>query len=343
MKFDVAMLVGNPAEARDFATSAEAEGFSGVYTFEGQHDPFLPLAVASQHTQALELMTGIAVAFGRSPLTLAHTAYDLQLMSQGRLILGIGTQVKAHIERRYSMPWSKPAARMREFVQALHAIWNAWQTDGKLAFEGEFYRHTLMMPTFSPGPNPYGIPKVFLAGVGEGMVQVAGEVGDGYIVHPFHTEKHLREHSLPALERGLAISGRTRADMEISCQVILGTGFSDEEVASATEAARRQIGFYASTPTYLPVLECMDRVDIHQPLLEMSRQGDWDNMGSYVDDVLLNAVAAIGTPEQAAERILITRGELVERISPVAYGKDIKLFAAVNDALKALMPMGSSR
>lgn len=337
MKVDVAMLLKNPADAAEFAATAETQGFGGVYTFEGQHDPMLPLAIASQHTSNVDLMTAIAVAFGRSPLTLAHSAYDLHLMSQGRLILGIGTQVKAHIERRYSMPWSKPAARMREYVKALHAIWDSWQTGGRLSFEGEFYKHTLMMPTFSPGPNPYGVPKVFLAGVGPLMVKVAGEVGDGYIVHPFHTEKHLREHSLPALEEGLAISGRTRSDMQVSCQVILGTGLDADEIEQATAAARRQIGFYASTPTYLPVLECMDRVDIHEPLLEMSRQNKWEEMGDLIDDELLHAVAAVGTPAKVADHILETRGSLIDRVSPVAYRTDISLFARVNEEITKRM------
>lgn len=336
MKFDVAMLIKNPSEAAAFAASAEKQGFASVYTFEGQHDPLLPLAVASEHSQNLELMTAIAVALARSPLTLAHTAYDLQLMSKGRFILGLGTQVKAHIERRYSMPWSKPAARIREFVKALQAIWACWQTGEKLAFEGEFYHHTLMPPTFSPEPNPYGIPRVFLAGVGPLMVQVAGEVGDGYIVHPFHTERHLREHSLPALDRGLAISERTRDQMEVSCQIIIATGKDGFAIEKATAAARRQIGFYASTPAYLPVLECMDRVDIHQPLLDMSREGKWDQMGSLVDDSLLHAVAAVGTPHQVAERIMQTHGGLIDRVSPVAYDVDIELFASVGNALKEI-------
>jgi probable F420-dependent oxidoreductase len=336
MKLDVAMLIKNPLEAAAFAAAAEREGFASVYTFEGQHDPLLPLAIAAEHTENLELMTAITVALARSPLTLAHTAYDLQLMSRGRLILGLGTQVKAHIERRYGMPWSRPAARMREFVQALQAIWSCWQSGEKLAFEGEFYRHTLMPPTFTPEPNPYGIPRVFLAGVGPLMVQVAGEVGDGYIVHPFHTRRHLSEHSLPALARGLAISGRTRAQIEVSCQIIMATGADAATIEQATAAARRQIGFYASTPAYLPVLECMDRADIHQPLLAMSREGQWDRMGDLIDDALLHAVAAVGTPHQVAERILETRGDLVDRISLIAYGVDIALFASVGNALKAV-------
>lgn len=337
MKIDISMLVANPAEAGRFASTAEAEGLNGVYTFEGQHDPFLPLAIASQHTSTLELITGIAVAFGRSPLTLAHTAYDLQLMSQGRLLLGIGTQVKAHIERRYSMPWSKPAARMREYVKALHAIWHSWQTGDPLRFEGEFYKHTLMTPTFSPGPSPYGNPKVFLAGVGPAMVKVAGEVGDGYIVHPFHTERHLRDHSLPALGEGLSLSGRKRQNIQVSCQIILATGFSGDEIDQATHAARQQIGFYASTPTYLPVLECMDRADIHAPLLEMSRRGEWEKMGALIDDELLHAVAAVGSPAQAAERIVSSRGALVDRLSPVAYGADIRIFTSINREIARLI------
>lgn len=335
MKLDLAMLTKNPMEAATFAAAAEQEGFAGVYTFEGRHDPLLPLAIAAKHSERLELMTAITVALGRSPLTLAHTAYDLQLMSGGRLILGLGTQVKAHIERRYGMPWSKPAARMREFVQALHAIWSCWQTGEKLAFEGEFYRHTLMPPAFTPEPNPHGIPRVFLAGVGPLMVQVAGEVADGFIVHPFHTPRHLAEHSLPALSRGLAASGRTRDQVEVSCQVIMATGTDAAVIETATTAARRQVGFYASTPAYLPVLECMDRVDIHAPLLAMARAGEWDAMGELVDDALLHAVAVIGTPDQVAERIVETRGGLVDRISPVAHGTDIALFAALANALRA--------
>lgn len=323
MKVDVALLIKNPLEAKDFAIAAEAEHFGGVYTFEGRHDPLLPLAVASQHTKTLDLITAIAVAFGRSPLTLAHTAYDIHLMSKGRLTLGLGTQVKAHIERRYSMPWSKPTARMREFVQALHAIWNSWQTGAPLAFEGEFYRHTLMMDTFSPGPNPFGVPKIYLAGVGSAMVRTAGEVGDGHIVHPFHTARYLREQSLPALQEGLTAAGRERKNFEISCQIIVAAGHTDDELSQAREAARRQIGFYASTPAYLPVLECMDRVDIHAPLLQMSKQNRWEEMGAMVDDELLHAVAAVGKPAQVAEHILESRGALIDRLSPVAYGPDI--------------------
>lgn len=334
MKIDALMLVANPAEAGQFASTLEKEGFNGVYTFEGQHDPFLPLAMASQTTSELELITGIAVAFGRSPLTLAHLGYDLQLMSGGRFIMGLGSQIKAHIERRYSMPWSKPAARMREQVLAIRAIWESWETGERLNFQGEFYNHTLMIPTFNPGPNPQGLAKIFVAGIGPLMTEVAGEVGDGYFVHPFHTAKFLEEVSLPALQRGFAKGATQREEFEISCQIVLATGFNDEEIKQASAAARNQIAFYASTPAYKSVLESVDRVDIQPELHRLSKQGDWAAMAEHIDDVLLHQIAVVGTPEQVAEKILSTRGALIDRISPIAYGTDTKLFVAVLEALK---------
>ncbi len=336
MKVDASMLVSNPLDAADFANTLQSNGFDGVYTFEGQHDPFLPLTVAAGATDRLELITGIAVAFGRNPLNLAHLGYDLQLASKGRFIMGLGSQVKAHIERRYSMPWSKPAARMREMVQAIHAIWDSWETGGKLNFEGEFYQHTLMMPTFSPGPNPYGKPRIFIAGIGPLMTSVAAEVGDGYFVHPFNSRAFIEQVSLPALEQGFAAAGngKSRDDFEISCQVILATGFSDEEISQAREAARNQIAFYASTPAYKPVLEVMDRVDIQPKLTEMSKAGQWGEMAALIDDAMLRDIAVIGTPAEVAEQILESRGDLVDRISPVAYDTDTALFSAVCSELK---------
>lgn len=322
-------MINNPADAGKYASYLEKESISGTYSYEGKHDPFLPLAMASLQTTRLELMTGIAVALGRSPLTLAQVAYDMQLMSKGRFILGLGSQVKAHIERRYSMPWSKPAARMRETALAIRAIWHSWQTAEKLNFNGEFYRHTLMTPAFNPGPNPHGNPKIFIAGVGPLMTEVAAEVGDGYLVHPFHTTSFLNQTSRPALKRGLAKAGKTFEDFQISCQVIIGVGSNDEELGRAQAAARNQIAFYASTPSYLPVLESVDRVDIQPELTRLSKQGAWQEMARHVDDDLLHAVAVIGTAGEVAERLIESRGDLVDRLSLVAYGAEDKLSATL--------------
>src|SRR5262245_17847498 len=227
------------AAARDL----EALGYDGGLSAEITHDPFLPLVVAAEHTEHLQLGTSIAVAFARNPMTLANIGYDLQTYSKGRFTLGLGSQIKPHIERRFSMPWSHPAARMREFILGLRAIWSAWSGEEKLAFKGEFYTHTLMTPFFDPGPNPYGPPKVMLAAVGDLMTEVAGEVADGMILHPFTTERYVREVTLPGIERGFAKSGRTRADFTLSLPVFVVTGSTDEEWETARTGTKQQIAF----------------------------------------------------------------------------------------------------
>ncbi len=223
------------ADAREL----EREGYDGAWSAETGHDPLLIVAGAATTTTTLELGTGIVVAFARSPMITATMANDVQLLSHGRLLLGLGSQIKPHIEKRYSMPWSHPAPRMREYVLAMRAIWDCWNEGTPLNFRGEFYRHTLMSPFFNPGPNPYGAPKVYLAAVGELMTEVAGEVADGLLVHPFSTERYLREVTLPALERGLAKSGRDLADFPISFSGLIATGDSDEALEDATRRGPR--------------------------------------------------------------------------------------------------------
>jgi probable F420-dependent oxidoreductase len=225
----------------------EQSGYDGTWVAETSRDPFLPLAIAAEHSSRIELGTSIAVAFARSPMTLANTANDLQQYSQGRFLLGLGSQIKPHIEKRFSMPWSHPAARMREFVLAMRAIWDCWNNRTKLDFRGEFYTHTLMTPFFDPGPNPYGPPKVYLAGVGELMTEVAGETCDGFIAHGFTTADYLRNVTIPALERGLAKSGRTRSQLDVSYPVFIVTGRNDQEFEAAAVGTRKQIAFYGST------------------------------------------------------------------------------------------------
>ena len=209
MKVDTGVMAPSLSDIGPRARELEELGYDGLLTAETGHDAFLPIALAAEHTERIELATGIAVAFARTPMVLAYTANDLQQMSKGRFVLGLGSQIKPHIEKRFSMPWSHPARRMREYVLALHAIWSAWNDQTPLKFEGEFYRHTLMTPFFAPPPNPYGAPKVFLAAVGEMMTEVAGEVADGIIIHGFTTERYVKEVTMPAVERGLE-DGRTR-------------------------------------------------------------------------------------------------------------------------------------
>src|SRR5579862_5394420 len=216
MKVDAALTITNLGAVPDAAEEVEAAGYDGIFSFEGQHDPFFPLLLAAEHTERVQLTTAVAIAFARNPMNLAQIGYDLQLASHGRFRLGLGTQIKPHIEKRFSMPWSQPVERMRELVLAIGAIWSCWHEGTKLNFRGEFYRHTLMSPFFNPGPNPYGAPKVYLAAVGELMTEVAGEVADGLLVHPFTTERYIREVTLPALERGLAKSGRELKDFPVS-------------------------------------------------------------------------------------------------------------------------------
>ena len=303
------------AGAAQAAKKAEAQGYDGVWTAETGHDPFLPLLIGAEHTERLELGTGIAVAFARNPMTTAMTAYDLQAFSRGRLLLGLGSQIKAHIEKRFSMPWSHPAPRMREFILAMRAIWACWQDGAPLQFEGEFYTHKLMTPFFNPGPHEYGVPKVFLAAVGELMTEVCGEVADGMLAHGFTTERYLREVTVPALERGLARAGRARQDFEISCPVFIVTGSDDEQMAKAEEGTRRQIAFYGSTPAYRGVLELHGWGDLQPELNSLSKQGKWVEMGTLIDDEVLNAFAVVAAPAEVPKEIIARFGDVIDRLS----------------------------
>ncbi len=305
----------DPADVVDTAVRAERDGYDGVWTAETAHDPFLPLALAAEHTRHLELGTGIAVAFARNPMTLAMTANDLQTMSGGRFLLGLGSQIKPHIEKRFSMPWSHPAPRMRELVLAMRAIWASWADGSRLAFRGEFYRHTLMTPMFDPGPNPHGPPKVFVAAVGPQMTEVAGEVADGLLVHGFTTERYLREVSLPALERGLARAGKWRGDVQISYPGMVVTGRDAAEVEVARKAVKAQLAFYGSTPAYRPVLELHGWGSLQPELHALSRRGAWDEMADLVDDQMLDTFAVVGDLGEIPGKVRARFGDVVDRFS----------------------------
>jgi probable F420-dependent oxidoreductase len=303
------------AKAAAAARGQEELGFDGLWAAETNHDPFLALTLAAEHTDRIELGTGIAVAFARSPMALAQTAYNLNAFAEGRLLLGLGSQIKAHITRRFSMPWSQPALRMREFILAMRAIWASWEDGTKLDFRGDFYEHTLMTPFFDPGPNPFGAPRVFLAAVGERMTAVAGEVADGMLCHGFTTESYLREVTLPALETGLDASGRTRADVQLSLPAFVVTGGTEEEMAAAAKGVRGQIAFYGSTPAYRGVLEHHGWGDLQPELNAMSKEGRWKEMGERIDDDVLSTFAVVAEPEDVADGLLARYGDLVDRVS----------------------------
>ena len=305
-------------QAATSAREAEEAGYSGAWTAETSHDPFLPLLLAAEHTSKIELGTSIAVAFARSPMTLANTAWDLQSYSRGRFVLGLGSQIQPHITKRFSMPWSKPAARMREMVLAIRAIWDCWQNGTTLNFRGEFYTHTLMTPFFTPAASDlgdFGPPKIFLAGVGELMTEVAGEVCDGFICHGFTTEKYLREVTIPALARGRAKAGKTMDGFEIVGPSFVVTGNDEADLAKAAAGTRQQIAFYGSTPAYRPVLDIHGWGDLQDRLNTLSKQGKWEEMGTLVDDEILNTFAVVGEPESIAPELHKRYGDVIQRIS----------------------------
>jgi len=318
MKFDAALMAVSLDETGAAARRAEAIGFDGMLSFEGPHDPFLPLVLAAHDTERLELTTAIAIAFARNPMTCAQMANDLQLLSRGRFILGLGTQIRPHIERRFSQIWSHPNRRMREFVRAIRAIWRSWNEGQKLDFRGEFYTHTLMTPLFNPGPNPFGPPPIHLAGFGPAMVQVVGEVADGWIVHPLHSRSFVEEVTMPALERGLMASGRTRRDMCVSSQTIVMLGNTDEQRARARDGGRAQVAFYASTPAYRILLDHHGWGEIQPQLNQLTKEGKWFEMMGHVGDDILDVVGVCGSPTEAGH-LLRERNRFADRTSLIVY------------------------
>lgn len=312
MKVDFT-LAGRPG---DWDTAAEAEraGYDGCWLSEIAHDPFPMLAIAATRTERVQLGTAIALAFARNPMSLAVLANDLQLYSGGRFVLGVGSQIRPHITKRFSMPWSAPAARMREYLLAMRAIWYSWANGEPLRFVGEHYTHTLMTPFFNPGPNPHGNPPVILAGVGPRMTKVAGEVADGFFVHGFTTERYLRETTLPALREGRAAAGREGLDgFEISGLPFIVTGEDAAATRVAEEAVRKQIAFYGSTPAYRPVLEAHGWGALGDELNQLSKRGEWDEMGRRISDEVLAEFAIVAPPDKVADQLLNRYGDIFTR------------------------------
>ena len=292
-----------PTDAIDRAHALREAGAAGVFTFEGPHDVFAPLTLATT-VGGLDLMTNVAIAFPRNPIQLAHQAYDHQLLSGGRFTLGLGTQIRTQIEKRYGAEFERPVGRMRELVGALRAIFATWQTGERLDFRGEFYRHTLMTPTFNPGPNPFGPPPIYVGALGPQLTRATAEVADGLLVMPFSTSRFLKELTMPAVRRGLAVRAGP-ADFALVPEVIVSAGADHD-------ATRRLLSFYGSTPAYRPVLDVHGWGDLQPELNALSKQGRWDDMAGLITDEVLHTIAACGTPAQIAvhirERIAAAEG-----------------------------------
>jgi len=310
MKLDV-QLDARPDEAAARAQELLSAGVDGLFTFEGPHDVFAPLITAAGVVET-DLMTNVAIALPRSPMHLANLAYDLQLLSKGRFRLGLGSQIKPHIENRYGATWSRPAARMREIVLAVKAILGSWQDGTRLDFRGEFTKHTLMPPTFVPGPNPYGVPPVLLGALGPVMTRTAAEVADGLLVMPFHSHRHFRERTLPAVAEGLELAGRERIDLYP--QAIVAMGGTPAEIEAASVGVRFLLAFYGSTPAYRPVLDVEGWGDLQPELNALSKTGDFTKMIELIDDDVLRTLAVVGTPTEVAAEIKARFGDVAERV-----------------------------
>jgi len=298
MQIQTTVPIPDIRDTGELFAELEAAGYDGANSYETKHDPFLPLALGARSTTSLRLGTAIAIAFARTPMLLATTARDLQDLSRGRFTLGLGSQIRPHITRRYSMPWSRPANRMRELVLGIRAIWDAWDRVAPLDFRGEFYTHTLLPPAFDPGPHEHGRARIHVAGVGPRMVAVAGEVADGLITHPFATRQSLEELVLPALG-----PGREREDFEVVVVVMLATGDAGPDLDAAVSTVRGQIAFYGSTPAYAPVLELHGWGDLHPRLNALSKEGRWADMTELVPDELVETIAVVGRRDEVASLV----------------------------------------
>ena len=316
MKFDLHLMSSDLHRIAAQASAAEAAGFDGLWTAETGNDPFLPLVLAAEHTQRIMLGTAIAVAFARSPMTVAYTAWDLARLSQGRFILGLGSQVKGHIERRYSMPWLPPAARMREYIEALRAIFKSWREGGSaLSYQGRFYRFSLMTPFFTPPAHQWSDIPIYIAGLNPRITALAGELCQGFIVHTFHTPRYLREVVIPNLESGLARAGRRRGDIELVSGLFGITGDSEQERAAEREAVRRQIAFYGSTRTYKPVLDLHGWGEVALRLNQRAARGDWAGMAAEISDEMVDTFALSAPLDELGPALASRYGGLLDRVS----------------------------
>lgn len=313
MKVDISLAMSGPLGSVPRAAELQALGADGLFSFENAHDVFFPLVLASTSCQ-IDLMTNVAMAFPRSPLHLAYAANDLQLLTEGKFRLGLGSQIRPHIQKRYGSVWEKPVAQMREWVSATKAILDHFAGEGPFDFKGQWTTHTLMTPNFNPGPNPNGKVPVLVGALGPKMCEMTAEVADGILVMPFNSERHFAERTMPALERGFAKAGRDRKDFEIILEVICAVGQTDEEIAAAANGVKTLLGFYGSTPSYKPVLDVEGWGELQPELNALSKQGDWAGMAKKIDDDVLRTIAVIGTPKELAAEIVRRFGHEANRV-----------------------------
>ena len=319
MKIDTSFAFGDRLDAIDRLQAdfrrREQLGFDAVVAAEIRNDPFLVLGLGAAVTERVELRTGIAVAFARNPMTTAYSAHDLQVFSRGRFTLGLGSQIQAHITKRFGMPWQGPAKQMADFIRALHAIWDCWYDGKPLDYRGDCYRHTLMTPDFTPQETRYGRPRVVMAAVGPLMIATAAREADGILVHTFCTPKYLQEEILPRIDATLAETGRSRADFEVSFPPFVVTGTTEQEFEAARQRVKYRIAFYASTPAYRPVLECHGWEDLQPKLNQLSKNNGWERMPELINDEMLETFAVVGEPRRVATEIRRRYGPLVDRLT----------------------------
>ena len=317
MQLDAGLAVGGKhlPTIGEVGRAAESLGFAGLWTSETKHDSFLPLAVAANNTKRLDLGTSIAIAFSRSPMTMAQISWDLQELSDGRFILGLGTQVKAHIERRFSMPWGRPAARLEDYILALRAIWRSFQTKEPLDYKGEFYQHTLMTPFFNPGPIEHPEIPIYIAGVNTRLARLAGELCDGFHIHPFHTPEYVRQIVKPAIKEGAERENRSPEDIKLATSVFVITGETGEEVEEQREKMRAQTAFYASTPSYRVVLEAHGWEEVGEELGKLARDKKWDEMPNLITDEMLRTFAVEAAPDEVGPALKERYAGLMDRVA----------------------------
>ncbi len=312
MKVD-APLTADLTRVANQATKLEALGYDGLRLAELNHDPFLPLTIAAEHTERTELVTSVAVAFARNPMSMAVLAHDLNAFSQGRLVLGIGSQVKPHIERRFSMPWHKAAAQMREFIESMNAIFDCWYEGSRLEYVGEYYQHTLMPSTFTPDNTDVPRPRIALSATGPLMTKVAAETADGMIMHPFSSEKYMREVTIPAIETGLTSRGRSLDDFQLDYAPMIATARNDEALQQATDVLRDRIAFYGCTVAYKPVLDIHGWGDMQEELIALNRAHDKKGMAALITDEMVETIGIVGTPEDVIDKMKARFGGLIHR------------------------------
>lgn len=315
MKFDASIIPEDLNAVPELAKKMEDMGFNAIWTPETSHNAFLPLTLAAYATEKIDLGTSIAVAFPRSPMAMAYICWDLATQSKGRFIAGLGTQVKAHIERRFGMEWFSPGPRLRDYILAMRAIWHSWQNNEPLKYEGEFYAHTLMTPFFQPAPLKHPEIPVYIAGVNQYLCQLAGEIGDGFHVHPFHTADYLRDEIIGNVKIGAEKAGRSRDDVSMTCAIFVATGKDEQDVQNNAVLVKSQIAFYASTPSYRAVLEHHGMGDLQDQMREMTKAGKWAEMWEYVPDELFEKTCVSGTYDELPHKVKERYDGLLDRVA----------------------------